>query len=526
VTQSTADGATARPRSLDAGFVERYRRALVALLLLLIGIAATAQSALKPFWWDELASADIAQLPHASDVWSFFRAGLDTPSPVPTLVVQAALHWIGSGETQVRLPFLAGFLLMCLCLYGIVARRYGAAWGLAAMLMPAISGTFYYATELRAYGIILGALAMAIYCWQGAPQAGLARRIGIAGIFAGFAVAIACHLFSIFVLIPFGFAQLARDRRSRRIDFPVWLALALSPLSLIPEWAGMQAAHRTYAGAFWSKPHGGEILFSYSYAMGIGWTIAVILVLLLWPALERRFVAVDEKECGSGFDAAEWTLIGVLALMPWFVWPLSHLVGVYVPRYVLPLTMGIVLLVVAGCAEALKRNRAAGAMLALAFFLVFAHDKLPEIKQAWHARGSRSAALARQPWIQSLEANPLPIVAPNTPVYTQLQFYFPPQLEQKLVYTLNTPDAIRPGEDRDAELSMRLFATRLPLRVEEFSAFSREHKSFLLILKAPLAQGGQSGNLNIRWIANYGDPMQLGFSGFSLYQVDVKASGQ
>jgi hypothetical protein len=78
-------------------------------LLALLGIAATNQSANKLFWWDELASYDIAQLPHSNDVWNFFKAGLDTPSPVPTLIVQAELQSVGKSEVRARLPFELGF---------------------------------------------------------------------------------------------------------------------------------------------------------------------------------------------------------------------------------------------------------------------------------------------------------------------------------------------------------------------------------------------------------------------------------
>lgn len=508
-----------------SAFVQRHCRAIALFFLILIAGAAAAQSVLKPFWWDELASYDIAQLPRIADVWSFFHAGLDTPSPVPTLIVHAVLHFIGNTETLARSPFEAGFLIMCLALFGIVARRYGAGYGLAALLMPAISGTFYYASELRAYGIVLGAISIAIFSWQQLEKDSPLRAVGIFGLFAGLASAILCHLFSIFTLIPFALAQLVRDRRARRIDYPVWTALVLSPLCLAIEWPGMRAAHRTYAGAFWSKPHNGEILFSYSYALGIGWMVAVMLVLMIWPALQQRFRLFAAQATHAlndrGFDVAEWTLFGTLALMPWFAWPLSHLVGVYVPRYLLPLTIGVVLLVVGAVAEALHRNRLAGVVLALAFLLVFVHDKLPEAKQALHFKESLASALARQPMIQTLNQSPLPIVAPNTAAYTQLQHYLPSQLEQRLFYTLGTPDAIRPAEDPDAELSMKLFATRLPLRVEEFSAFASQHPSFLLVVKYPLERSGVSGNLSVRWLGNYGSGIQYGFSPLSLYQVDV-----
>jgi hypothetical protein len=529
VTQDTGGNSAPKHSGLReiSGFFESHRRAASLLLLILIACAATAQSALKPFWWDELASYDIAQLPRTSDVWSFFRAGLDTPSPMPTLIVHATLRLIGSSEVLVRTPFEAGFLLMCLCLFGITVRRYGAGYALSALLLPAMSGTFYYASELRTYGVILGAIAFAIYCWQGIDSGGTARRIGIPGVFAGLAAAILCHLFSIFVLIPFTLAQLLRDRRARKLDIPVWLAMALSPLCLVIELPGMRAAHRTYAGAFWSKPHSGEILFSYSYALGIGWMIAVIAILMTWPALERRFSELVDTAASSvknrGFDAAEWTLIGSLAMLPWFAWPLSHFVGVYVPRYVLPLTIGIALIVVGGVAEALKRNRLAGVALLLAFLLIFVHDKMPEVNHALHLRESLTSAFERQSMIQALEESPLPIVAPNTPAYTQLQHYLPGRLERRLYYTLNTPDAIRPEEDRDAELSMRLFSARLPLRVEEFATFASEHPSFLLVAKNPLERSGASGNFSIRWIGNYSGAMQFGFSPFSVYQIDVIA---
>ena len=534
MTQGSAEGTATKATGLDtvSAFVENHRRAFALLLLVLIACAAAAQSSLKPFWWDELAGYDIAQLPHASDIWRFFKAGLDTPSPMPTLVVHATLRWIGSNEVLVRSPFEAGFLVMCLCLFGITTRRYGAGYGLAALLLPAISGTFYYASELRTYGIILGAISIAIYCWQGVERretarGSIARRVGIAGIFLGLATAILCHLFSIFVLVPFGLAQLVRDRRARRFDLPVWGALALAPLCLVIELPGMRAAHRTYAGAFWSKPHGGEILFSYSYALGIGWTIAVMAALMAWPALERRYSGLATASASPmknrGFDAAEWTLIGSLAMMPWFAWPLSHFVGVYVPRYVLPLTIGVVLIVVGGVAEALKRNRLAGVALASAFLLILIHDKLPEVRHALHFKDSLTAAFDQQPMVQMLLDSPLPVVAPNTAAYTQLQHYLPPQLVQRLFYTLNTPTAICPNEDRDAELSMRLFSTQLPLRVEEFTAFASQHPSFLVVVKNPLEHSGTYGNLSVRWIGNYTSAMQFGFSPFSVYQVDVIA---
>jgi hypothetical protein len=501
---------------------------IALLLLALVTGAALAQSSLKLFWWDELASYDIAQLPHYSDVWKFFRAGLDTPSPVPTLIVQATFHWIGNSEVLARLPFTVGFLVSCFCLYGITVRRYGPGYAWSALLMPAISGTFYFASELRTYGIVLGAISFAFYCWQGIPKRGLYRTLGIVGLFAGLALSVLCHVFTFFALVPFAAAQIVRDWHARRIDVPVWVAILLAPLCLAVEVPGMQAAHRIYASTFWSKPNQAEILWSYSYAIGFGWLVAVIIVLLAIPALAKRISDLQQPGkdrrglLDSGFDRAEWTFIALLALQPVFAWPLSHLVGVYNPRYVLSLTVGVVLVVVAGIAEALKRNRIAGVVLAATFLLAFAQDKHHSIAEALRNHESCAAALEKQPWIRVLENSPLPVIAPNTPVYTETSHYIPPALEQRFYYTMNTPAAIRLDEEAGAALSMRLFSQAgLPLRVVEFSAFAAQHPSFLVLVEAPLDPYQSTSDLSVHLIGNYQAPERFGRSYISVYQVDV-----
>jgi hypothetical protein len=380
---------------------------------------------------------------------------------------------------------------------------------------------------MRTYGIVLGAVTCALNCWQSlglTVHLQLARWITLFGLFTGLAFAILCHVFAIFVLIPFALGQAVRDWKTKRIDFAAWAATLLAPVCLLVEVPGLSAAHRMYAGLFWSKPSGGQILFSYNYAVGIGWLVAALLVVLAWPAIVRihsSFSGDDLEQINDrGFTAPEWTLIGALALLPLFAWPLSHLLGVYVPRYVLPLTIGLALVVVAGTAEALKRNRIAGAFLAAAFVVVFFQAKRELIFGALQHHPPLSARFEQLPWVQALEKSSLPVLAPNTPIYTQMQHYVPAQLEQRLFYTLHTPAAIRPAEDLDAELSMKLFSSRLPLRVEEFSSFAAKHSSFLLIVKSPL-DPGRAGNLTVQAMGSYNSGELLNFAQFFVYRVDV-----
>ncbi len=68
---------------------------------------------------------------------------------------------------------------------------------------------------------------------------------------------------------------------------------------------------------------------------------------------------------------------------------------------------------------------------------------------------------------------------------------------------------------------MKLFATRLPLRVEEFAAFTAEHPRFLVVVKNSLAEGGIADGISVRWVGSYGSGVQYGFGPFSLYEVEV-----
>ena len=505
-----------------ADLIHSGRHLIVLLSLALIAIVATAQSALKLFWWDELASYDIAQLPHASDVWSFFRAGLDTPSPVPTLIVQWTLQHVGGTEVLARLPFEIGFLLMCFCLYGIVARRYSTGYALAALMLPALSGTFYFSTELRTYGITLACIAFALYCWQDSDKPGLRRPLGLIGIFVGLSFAILCHVFCTFSCIPFGIAQIVRDWRRKKIDFAAWAAMLLAPLPLLIEMPGFNAAHKLYAGTFWAKPNLSAATWSWSYCLGTGWMLVTMIVLMVYPALQRKYAQFKTESAGRGFDAGEWTIITVLALQPVYAWPLSHLVGVYVSRYVITLTVGVALLIIAGTAEALKRNRIAGVVLFALFVLAFVQDKHRMVSSALHKKEPLSASLQKQPWIQALEKSSLPIIAPNTPVYTQMQHYISPEMQSRFYYTYDTPAAVKLDEESGAELSMQLFEPRLPfLHVEKFSDFAAQHKSFLVVVEHPIEPGTNPGNLSVKLIGSYHADEQFGISYFSVYQVDV-----
>ena len=66
--------------------MERYRHLLCFLFLLFVGMVAFGHSALRPLFYDEIVTVNVAAFSRIHDVWQFYARGLDTPSPISSLL--------------------------------------------------------------------------------------------------------------------------------------------------------------------------------------------------------------------------------------------------------------------------------------------------------------------------------------------------------------------------------------------------------------------------------------------------------
>jgi len=88
------------------------------------------------------------------------------------MVLRGAIAVFGDHHATNRLPYALGFLLMSVCIFRFVSIRCPATYAAAAMIFPALTGVGYYATEMRAYGLELGAAGVALVAWQEAALGG------------------------------------------------------------------------------------------------------------------------------------------------------------------------------------------------------------------------------------------------------------------------------------------------------------------------------------------------------------------
>jgi hypothetical protein len=470
--------------------LERHAGWVAALLLCLIFVIALGQSAIKPLWFDELVTFGTASLPGWGDIWNFYATGLDTSSPLPSLIVHAALKLPFGPETSSRLPFMLAFLVMCLCMYSFVRRRYPPGYALAALIFPVILYVFYYSTEARSYAFLLAGAGSAMPCWQSAVS-GRSRPWSALGLWFGLALAINAHTFAIFLFVPFALAQLVRDFMCRKSDWVVWAAIVLFPAGLLPVLNGERLANKVYGSTFWSRPQLRFMVSSYKDFFILGWIlIGILLFFAIGVAvLQRQRPLRSPEPATCGFSVPEWVLVAVLALMPLYALPASYLLHVYRPCYVIPFNIGMVILFIAAVAEAAGRNRPAGAALLALFLLAASPHCFGPFVKGLHAlihpgrvHAQLQASYHNQPWVRLLERSSLPVVAGDPLLYAQLDFYAQPELKHRLYYLTDIADLKEYPQAATPQLNYLLFGKRLSYQTMDIANFLPGNPHFLLAM--------------------------------------------
>jgi hypothetical protein len=507
-----------------AAWLERHARLAAAALLAFLLLIAIGVAAHKLFWYDELITVFTASLPTTGDLLRFYSDGLDTTSPVASLVARAGMHLPLPTELAVRFPFMLAFLGVPVGLYGFMRRRYSAGYALAALVFPlAFPGFAYFMTEARAYALMMGGAGLAMYFWQSAAE-GKARPWSIPGLWLALAVAVGAHFFAVFLFVPFAAAQLALDWPRKRPDWPVWLALLLFPAGFLPFLQGTQRASQYYRSAFHSKPDLGSFRIPYReiYVSGAWLTVSILLVLAIgWMLLERTHPdgSRQPEPASPGLTRAEWMFAAVLTLYPIYVVLISMKLGVFRAQYALCFYIGFMVLVVAGLAEVLCRRAAAGALIFLvvvaAVTVTHAKSALGGFKALAHLSRVHNADVAEANdlhWLQVASTSPLPLVLGPNP-YVSLEYYGSPELRQRIYTLTDEADYGYPKYRLSVsdQQNFKLFSRMLPIHPTEIDDFLAQHPHFLVetgfdehewIPDYLLRRQQTKGDLSIRLLSN------------------------
>ena len=486
-----------------ADSLERNANTAAALALVLIFVLALGQSANKLLWFDELITLKSASLPHWRDVWSFYSSGLDTNSPSAAFIVRAALMLPFSPEIASRLPFTFAVLVMCWCIFGFVRRRYPAGYALAALIFSVYPLMFYFATEARAYALVLACAGVALYSWQSAVD-GRYRPVSLLSLWLALAFAVNVHAFAIFLFIPFAMAQFLCDFRLKKPDWAIWAALVFSPIGIMPVLHGELLSKKIYGANFWTQPDLKSMFESYTglvFSGGLTYLaflllIAVGAVLLRWKGRLPISLPIPLPNSvieSRGFSPPEWALVSMFAILPLYVVPLTYPLHAYHSRYVLYCNIGLIVLVVAAAAEAARRNRIAGVVL-LAFFLFAAEryratifiDGLHTLVHPDRVHRQLQAGFNRLPWVTLLEQSTLPVVTDDPVLFSQLDYYATPELEQRLIAVTDLRELKKYPQTSTCQFNLLCFSKGLSFRVADMADLLPAYPHFLLLEDADM----------------------------------------
>lgn len=369
-------------------------------LAMILYLFALFMLAFRPLWHDELYTYYIAKAPTLKQFVTEITH-LDLQPPLGYVLSRISLKLLGDSPWGTRMPSMVAFTGASVCLYYFVRRRLGRFYGLLATVVFWLTPFSRYGVEARPYGLVVGFFALAMLGWQEVID-GSRRRLGLFAIALGAWGMIVSHVFSPFLVVILGVAELVRSVEARKIDWPVWLALvAPSPfvavyIPILRRFESWSAVPPEFQASVIKI-----ILFYADVLSAVGVVLLIALTAALFayrsqpPELApRRFSAYKH----------EITLVlGLLSLPIILNFALMRSDGAFWPRYCIPTGIGLTLLFTYILAKFTNGSRAAAAVASVFVLVGIPTGVMLQIAQP-HGR-----AMVQQVSLQQLDPG-LPLV--------------------------------------------------------------------------------------------------------------------
>ena len=365
---------------------KRHRSFCYSCLLLVLALTAVVAgmwSAHKLLNQDEMF---VLQTDGVRSLAEVARIQLHYPISLDPMVYHSLAHLatrvFGVTPFALRLPSLAGYLLMQVCLYLFVRRavasedHLGDAAGVVAALIPGLTATLYYAAEARPYGLLVGLYGVTLVAWQRATRDPETRRWSLPLLAIAIALALNAHYFAILLLPVLYLAEAVRTLDRRKLDVPLVAALVAGTAGIVfalPFQHAMKSFRTHYYNAGTISPRAitqayRSLFVDYtSLSLHAQHGIALLFVLLALLFV----VALVLRWRTFALPRAEAALLLALAALPFFGFALARFVThSFEVRYVIGAIAAISILLALLVAPVLKKPAGAAGVFALLFLLV------------------------------------------------------------------------------------------------------------------------------------------------------------
>jgi hypothetical protein len=349
----------AKPGTLDAviEWINRHPFSSFSVLSLFYWFQASRLALERMLWNDELFTLYDTRQANPSDIWNLLQTSAKAQTPVVLWSIQWLSHHFGDSPFVLRIPGLIFFWIALAGIYWIVTKRASVVWGISAALFAMSTTTFLYAAEARSYGMALGTSALALACWLRAARRGRPAWAPVALAFSIFLVT-ASHYYSALAPCALAVAEVVRNYRRRRVDWPIWAALSAVVLPILWFLPLIQGARPNFSH-FWSPPRPMQLIHTLDFVFGPdrGALLAVALIAVMCLA---RLPARQPRE-GSELheiELHEWVAFWAFVFLPVAGWLLAATVTHgYVERYVLQPLVGISIVLALGLSRLFGRSQ-------------------------------------------------------------------------------------------------------------------------------------------------------------------------
>ncbi len=483
------------PASTESFWQHNKDRLITSALLFLLSyslVRGILKAFNRRFWYDELCTWILAHQPNIATLWHALTRAADGHPPPYYLLEKFFSQLIPNDHIAFRLPSILAFCLMEWCLFVWLKKRHNSRIAIIAILLPFMTPLYLtYTVEARPYCIVAACLSLALVAYQRLPAARWAFLLGLS-LFA----AQSFHFYSIFMMSPFFAAEAVYSFKTRIFRWSVWAALSAGSLPLFVFWRELASVKSYYSPHFWIHPTFFGVLRIYGWIFGIpqgslstpSWLIAAALLLTAIVLVVSALFLLRALRASPNqlpFFHERVVIAGFL-LLPITMFLATKITnGGLTDRYLLPVTLGLVLAAAAGLSLASRRvSLLLGAALCLAiaiqesgFWLSFYSDYQLGFAQPNSA----------QPLVAKADHSNLPVVIADGHDYLELDHYAVGSWKQRLMY-LSDPDAAAAlGRPDSTERELLVLRDFTPLRVFEYKKY-RSTRSEVLVYSHPTSQ--------------------------------------
>lgn len=431
----------------------------------------------KLIWDDEFFTLYLSRPHTMAQMLEGLKTGADQHPPLFYYLIHQVTALFGLSHLTLRLLPMAGFGLMCICLFYLLRTRTSVLWAFLGMLMPLSSSAIYYASEARGYGSMLGFCSLALLAWQRITSSHRRRVLWLCTLFFASALAVSSHYYAVLFFFALALGEIARILQLRQIDIWVWLALsgaAVPPLAFL----SVIRSANSYSAHFWAIPIWGSLLEFYPGILG---PLANILILgaipFLIAALRSKSYEQDgEKHVMRHFSTYEVVAWACIVAVPFFAMFLAKFVTHgFTERYALAGMIGaIVMLCHFGFAVA-PRPRSFPLLLccaALFYFVVHGVRTLRIQSLAVTRLGEQMSLL------DAHAASPLALS--DITIFHQVSFYSPRRTIQNVSYVANAESSVKYLQQDTVDRGLLDLRPWFPLQIVPSQTFLAEHREFLI----------------------------------------------